>query len=162
MALCDNNSSKYTAKPSKFYLHNLALPNMNLWDPNVVVGDMQPMAMASWLNHEEKRATEVRNIMDRELHEPLLIREEPEDPLALISAHQHLANDSQALPDYMGRKAQAIAHFEDMEILLGDNCVHACSRRWNSLSHSLNIREYHTPTRMREALARVPLYKHSM
>ena len=49
-----------------------------------------------------------------------------------------------------------------MERLLGDNCVHACTRRWNTLSHSLKIREYHTPTRMREALAQVPLYKKSM
>ena len=30
------------------------------------------------------------------------------------------------------------------------------------MSHSLKIREYHTPTRMREALVRVPLYKKSM
>jgi len=100
--------------------------------------------------------------MDRELQEPLLIRAEPGDPSALISAHQHLANDSQGLLDYMDRQAQAIAHFEDMERLLGDNCVHACTRRWNTLSHSIKIREYHTPTRMREALARVPLYKKSM
>jgi len=49
-----------------------------------------------------------------------------------------------------------------MERLLGDNNVHACSRRWNTLSHSLKIKEYHSPTRMREALARVPLYKQSM
>jgi len=49
-----------------------------------------------------------------------------------------------------------------MERLLGDNCIHASVRRWNTLSHSLNIREYHSPTRMREALARVPLYKQSM
>ena len=62
----------------------------------------------------------------------------------------------------MDQQAQAIAHFEDMERLLGDNCVHACTRRWNTLSHNLKIREYHTPTRMREALVQVPLYKKSM
>ena len=49
-----------------------------------------------------------------------------------------------------------------MERLLGDNCIHACTKRWNTLSHSLKIREYHSPTKMREALARVPLYKQSM
>ena len=30
------------------------------------------------------------------------------------------------------------------------------------MSHSLKIREYHTPTRMWEGLVRVPLYKKSM
>lgn len=87
MALCDSSSSEDKAKLSEFYLHNLALPNMNSWDPNAAVWDVQLMAMASWLNHEEKRAAEVQNIMNRELHEPLLIRVEPEDPLVLISAH---------------------------------------------------------------------------
>jgi len=67
--------------------------------------------------------------------------------------HQHLATNSQALLEYMDQQAQAIAHFKDMERLLGDNCIHACTCRWNTLSHSLKIREYHTPTRMREALA---------
>jgi len=126
------------------------------------MGDMQLMAFTSWLNHEEKRAAEVKEVMNRELHEPLLIRAEPGDPTALISAHQHLATNSQALLKYMDQQAQAIAHFEDMERLSGDNCVHACTRRWNTLSHSLKIREYHTPTRMREALVWVPLYKKSI
>ncbi len=56
MALCESSSANDKAKLSKFYLHNLALPNMNLWDPNATLGDVQLMAMASWLNHEEKRA----------------------------------------------------------------------------------------------------------
>ena len=59
-------------------------------------------------------------------------------------------------------QAQVIAHFEDMERLLGDGCIHAYVRRWNTLPHSLQIREYHSPTRMKEALRRVPLYKHFM
>ena len=120
------------------------------------------MAMTSWLNHEEKREAEVKNVMNRELHKTLMIRREPGDPTALISAHQHLTTNPQDLLEYMDRQAQAIAHFEDMEWLLGDNGVHACTRRWNTLSHSLKIREYHTPTRMRESLARVPLYKKSL
>ena len=49
-----------------------------------------------------------------------------------------------------------------MERLLGDNCLHACTRRWNTLPHSLKIREYHSQTRMREAFTRVPIYKLSM
>lgn len=62
--LCNNNSSEDKAKLSEFYLHNLALPNITSWDPNTAVGDMQLMAMTSWLNHEEKRAVEVRSVMD--------------------------------------------------------------------------------------------------
>ena len=100
--------------------------------------------------------------MSRELSEPLMIRAEPEDPLALISAHHHLANNPRELPDYIERQAQAIAHFEEMERLLGDNCLHACTRRWNTLPHSLEIREYHSPTKMKEDFTRVPLYKQLM
>jgi len=51
---------------------------------------------------------------------------------------------------------------EDMERLLGDDYVHACMRRWNTLPHSLQIREYHSPMRIMEALRRVPMYKRSM
>lgn len=49
-----------------------------------------------------------------------------------------------------------------MERLFGDECLYACMRRWNTLPHSLRIKEYHSPNRMREAMRRVPLYKHSM
>jgi len=35
-------------------------------------------------------------------------------------------------------------------------------RRWNTLPQILKIREYHSPMRMKEALRRVPMYKHSM
>ena len=55
------------------------------------------------------------------------------------------------------RQAQAITHFEDMERLFNDDCLHACTRRWNTLSHSLKVREYHSLTRTREAMLRVPL-----
>ena len=91
-----------------------------------------------------------------------MIRTELPEPLALIYAHEHLAANPQVLPDYVDRQAEAIAHFEDMERLFGDDCLHAYMRRWNTLPHSLRIKEYHSPTRMREALARVPLYKYLM
>lgn len=112
--------------------------------------------------HEEKRAVEVQQVMAKELNEPLVIKAEPEEPSALTYSHQHLASNPQVLLDYVERQAQAIIHFEDMERLFGDDCLHACLRRWNTLSYSLNIREYHSPTRMREASVRVPLYKKSM
>jgi len=100
--------------------------------------------------------------MEEPTSEPLMIREEPGEPLVLIYAHEHLATNPQVLPDYVDRQAQAIAHFEDMERLFCNDCLHACMRRWNTLSHSLKIREYHSPTRMREAMMKVPLYKQSM
>ena len=53
---------------------------MNLWDPNATLGDVKVMAMASWLNHEEKRAAKIWNVLNRELSEPLMIREKPEHP----------------------------------------------------------------------------------
>ena len=114
------------------------------------------MAMASWMSHEEKRALEIQKMMTKELIEPLMIREKPVEPLALIYAHQHLAANSQVLLDYVDKQAQANAHFKDMERLFGDDCLHACMRRWNTLPHSLRIREYHSPNRMREAMRRVP------
>ena len=39
MTLCDNSSAEDKAKLFEFYLHNLALPNMTLCDPNVTLGD---------------------------------------------------------------------------------------------------------------------------
>ena len=138
--LCSTSSSEDKAKLAEFYLHNLALPNEVSWDPNTALGDMQLMAFASWLNHEDQRAAEEKSVMNRELNDPLFIRAEPEDPVALISAHKHLSTNPTASLRYMDQQAQAIAHFEDMERLLGDNCIHACTRRWNTLSHSLKIR----------------------
>jgi len=95
------------------------------------------MAMASWMNHEELRATEMKRLMIKEQNESLMIRFEPSDPMALINTHNLLANDPQIAPRYLANQAQAIAHFEDMQRLLGDDCVHACMRRWNTLPHSL-------------------------
>ena len=57
---------KIKAKMAEFYLHNMALIDMNMWDPNARLGDLQLMAMASWMIHEELRATEVKRLMIRE------------------------------------------------------------------------------------------------
>lgn len=51
------------------------------------------MAMASWMNHEDLRATEVKRLINKEQNEPLMIRAKPSDPMALISTHQLLANN---------------------------------------------------------------------
>ena len=95
------------------------------------------MAMASWLNHEEKREMEIQKIIAKELSEPLMIRAELVEPLDLIYAHQHLAANLQVAPNYVDKQTQPIAHFEDIERLFGDDYLHACMRRWNTLSHSL-------------------------
>jgi len=68
----------------------MALLDMNLWDLNVALGDLQLMAMASWMSHEEKKTGEIQKIMEKELSEPLMIMVEPAEPLALIYAHEHL------------------------------------------------------------------------
>jgi len=162
MNLCDHSLAEDKAKLTEFYLQNMALTDMNLWDPNVALGDLHLMAMASWMNHEEKRAMKIQKIMAKKLSEPLIIRAKPVEPLALIYAHRHLATIPQVLPDYIDKQAHAIAHFEDMERLFGDDSLHACMTRWNTFPHSLRIREHHSQNRMREAMRRVPLYKQSM
>ena len=111
MDLCDQSSSKDKAKIAEFYLHNMALTDMNVWDPNARLGDLQLMAMASWMNHEEKRATKIKKLMEKEKNEPLMIRAEPSDPMDLISTHQLLANNPQSASKYINEQAQAIPHF---------------------------------------------------
>lgn len=99
---------------AKFYLHNMALTNMNVWDPNGKLGDLQLMALASWMNHEESRATEMKRILAREQTEPFLIRVEQSNPSTLISTHNLIANDPQLAPIYIATQEQEISHFEDM------------------------------------------------
>jgi len=103
MHLYDSSSAEDKAKLAKFYLHNLELPNMNLWDPNAALGDLQLMAMASWSSHEEKMVVEIQKIMTRELSEPLMIRAKLEDHSTLIYSHQHLVDNPHIAPDYVER-----------------------------------------------------------
>jgi len=63
---CDHGTLKYKAKMAEFYLHNMALTGMNVWYPNARLGDLQLMAMASRMNHEELRATKIRRLMIKE------------------------------------------------------------------------------------------------
>jgi len=57
-----------------------------------------------------------------------MIRAEPDDPSAVISTHQHLANSPQDIKEYIEQHNQSISHFEDMERLLGENYMHAYTR----------------------------------
>ena len=65
MDLCDQSTKEDKAKMVELYLHNMALIDMNVWDPNSRLGDMQLMAMASWMNHEELRVAEIKNNDDK-------------------------------------------------------------------------------------------------
>ena len=58
------------AKLAEFYLHNMALTDMNLWDPNAMLGDLHLMAMASWMIHEEKRETKIKKLMENNKMSP--------------------------------------------------------------------------------------------
>ena len=40
MHLCDNSSAEDKAKLAEFYSHNMALTDMNLWDPNATLGEL--------------------------------------------------------------------------------------------------------------------------
>jgi len=51
MDLYDQSTIEDKGKLAKFYLHNKALTDMNVWDPNARLGDPQLMEMASWMNH---------------------------------------------------------------------------------------------------------------
>jgi hypothetical protein len=68
------------ARLCEFYLHNLILPHPYNWNPNPYVGDVQLMAFASWLRHEEMRAEEFKKYKEEELQTPLWIRVEAARP----------------------------------------------------------------------------------
>lgn len=147
---------------AKFYLHNMALIDMNVWDPIAKLGDLQLMALESWTNHELSRAVEMKIILSREHNEPLFIRVEQSNPMALIDTHNIIATNPQLAPIYLTTQEQVISHLEDMFRLLGEYSIHASLRRCNTLPHNLKIKEYHSPQRLREALNMTPMYKKSM
>ena len=71
IVLCDQNALEDRAKMAEFYLHNVALTSMNIWDPYEDLGYLQLMVSASWMNHEKSRAAEMKIILAREKNEPL-------------------------------------------------------------------------------------------
>ena len=54
--LCDQSTLEDGEKVSEFYLHNLALTYLNVWDPNSKLGDLQLTTLASWMNPEISNA----------------------------------------------------------------------------------------------------------
>jgi len=89
------------------------------------------MALASWMNNKESRAAKMKKILAREQTEPLMIKVEQLDHMALINTHNLITNDPHLAPRYLAAQEQAISHFEDMFRLLWDDITHACLRRWN-------------------------------
>jgi len=75
----------------------------------------------------------MERILAREKTKSLLIRVEQSNPMGLINTHNLIANDPQLAPRYLATQEKAISHFEDMFRLLGDDSMHACLRRWNTL-----------------------------
>ena len=64
--LHDQSSIEEREKLVEFYMHNLTLIDMNVRYPNAKLGDLQLMALASWMTHEEARDEEVHKIMEKE------------------------------------------------------------------------------------------------
>ena len=160
--LCDQSTLDDRAKMSEFYLHSMALIDLNVWDPNAKLGDLQLMALASWMNHEEERAAEMKKILAREQTNALRIRAKQSNPMVEISTHNLIPNDPQLAPRYLVFQKKAITHFEDMFRMLGDDSMKSCQRICNTLPYSLKIKEYHSPQRMGEALNRTPMYKQTI
>ena len=59
------------------------------------------MALAPWMNHEESRVAEMKRKLAREKNEPLIIRAEKSDPMALISTHNLISNYPQRAARYL-------------------------------------------------------------
>lgn len=89
------------AKLANFYIQNLTLKNMNFWDPNTRLGDMQLMALASWMTHEETRDEEVKRVMKKDEKEPLYIRVEWLIPRDVISNHGLIFDDVALAPKFL-------------------------------------------------------------
>ena len=96
------------AKISEFYLHNLALTDLNVWDPFSKLGDLKLMALASWMNHEEARAAEMKKVMAREETKSLMIRVEQSNPMDVINTHNLIANDPKLAPRYLPAQEQVV------------------------------------------------------
>jgi len=88
-------------KVVEFYMHNFILTDLNLWNPNSKLGDMQLMELASWLTHEEARAKEVKKVMTKEEKEPLYIKVELVIPKVVIRNHNLIAFYPSLEPRYI-------------------------------------------------------------
>ena len=74
-------------------------------------------------------------ILARDQNEPLLMRYEQSNPMAITSTHNLITNDSQLAPRYLASQEKEISHFGDMFRLLGDDSMHPSLRIWNTNTH---------------------------
>lgn len=135
------------------------LTNMNFLDFNSKIGDVQLMELASWLTHEEIRVEEVKKVMCNDAHEPLYIIAEMICPKVSIKNHNIIFTDTQLAPHYRKTQEKTILHFEGTFRLLGNKRFQNFQRRWHAIPLNLQIKEYHSPKRLMNALERTSLYK---
>ena len=98
----------------EFYVHNLVLTNLDTWDPNPTMGDMQLMALTSWMMNEDTRAKEIWRVMRRRNREPLHIRSEFFGPRGVILNRREIERDPTLVESYLQTQTQVIGHFDDV------------------------------------------------
>ena len=103
-------------KMAEFYVHKFVLTNLDIWDLNPTMGDMQLMALASWMVNEDTREKEIWKVMGRRKREPLYIRLEFLSPRGVILNHQEIERDHAMAESYLKNQNQVIVHFVDVYI----------------------------------------------
>jgi hypothetical protein len=76
----------------------MVLPHPYKWNPNPYVGDVQIMALAYWLRHEELREAELKKYKEDEIQSPLWIRVEATNLREVIPSHSILSTDKGIAP----------------------------------------------------------------
>jgi len=94
---CLQCSIEDRAKIVEFYIHNLVLPNMNIYDPKLIT-------LASWMNDEEIRVEDIKRILSKVVEESLWVREELSTPHLFISNHRIIEENPNMEKIYKGRQ----------------------------------------------------------
>ena len=82
-------------------MHNLVLTNLDIWDPNPTMGDMQLMALVSWMVNEDNRSKEIWKVMGRRNREPLHIKPELFSTREVILNRQEIERDPTLVESYL-------------------------------------------------------------
>ena len=91
--LCDKSTLEDKVNIYEFYLNNFALENLNVWDPNAKLGDLQLMALTSWMSHKEATTKKVKIFVETEEIETLYIIVEKINSMVFIN-HNIISNDA--------------------------------------------------------------------
>ena len=92
----------------------------------------------------------------------MYIRAELVSAKVVIKNHNFISNYAALAPKYIATKEKSILHFKETFRIVGIESLQSCQRRWHALPYNLQVREYHSPERLRNALERTPLYKRIM